>query len=536
MKMRKVWASLAFESVYGFASRLIMIPLFQFLFLGILRLADFAYITNKNLLSFLSSPIAVVSLSGFALLVSAYALVNIIALLGIWNGEYRSINLNSIFSFVFKKIKRLFSFKNIGIVFWVLLVVPFFHLGLISEVITKVRIPPYWLETLQTIWWAKLLLVLGIVLIVGLFLKTVFVFHFFFLKEVSFFRALQESWRLTRHRLLVLGGSLFGVQLLYSLCLDIFFRMLPLRLDWFGFICLAAFFSSLIVPINYALLSYWYQKWENDRVVVLCKKESGSQKLMYCVFFFGCVVGYGIHTQSLFSWRPIEIIAHRGDSLHHTENTLAAFEGANVLGADAIELDVRQSKDGVLVVSHDSSFKRLGGDSRKIKEMTSKEIEEIRLGKEKVATLRETLALAKKKRLFLILEIKPKGNNEGLVRSLVKMIRDYDFEDECMVTSFNTKELEMVKKLDKKIETLALFTFAYGDVASIPYVDAFSVEESTITPELVHSIHEEGKKIFAWTPSTQPNIERMVRLGVDGLITDQIELAQKIRREWSALF
>ena len=163
MKMRKVWASLAFESVYGFASRLIMIPLFQFLFLGILRLAGFAYITNKNLLSFLSSPIAVVSLSGFALLVSAYALVNIIALLGIWNGEYRSINLNSIFSFVFKKIKRLFSFKNIGIVFWVLLVVPFFHLGLISEVITKVLNPPYWLETLQTICWAKLLLVLGIV-------------------------------------------------------------------------------------------------------------------------------------------------------------------------------------------------------------------------------------------------------------------------------------------------------------------------------------------------------------------------------------
>ena len=106
MKMRKVWASLAFESVYGFASRLIMIPLFQFLFLGILRLADFAYITNKNLLSFLSSPIAIVSLCVFAMLVSAYALVNIIALLGIWNGEYRSINLNSIFSFVFKKIKR----------------------------------------------------------------------------------------------------------------------------------------------------------------------------------------------------------------------------------------------------------------------------------------------------------------------------------------------------------------------------------------------------------------------------------------------
>lgn len=70
------------------------------------------------------------------------------------------------------------------------------------------------------------------------------------------------------------------------------------------------------------------------------------------------------------------------------------------MGADAIELDVRQSKDGVLVVSHDSSFKRLSGDSRKIKEMTSKEIEEIRLGKEKVATLKETLALAKKKRLF----------------------------------------------------------------------------------------------------------------------------------------
>ncbi|WP_286209815.1 glycerophosphodiester phosphodiesterase family protein, partial [Dubosiella newyorkensis] len=75
-----------------------------------------------------------------------------------------------------------------------------------------------------------------------------------------------------------------------------------------------------------------------------------------------------------------------------------------------------------------------------------------------------------------------------------------------------------------------------GDVASIQYVDAFSVEESTITPELVRSIHAAGKKIFAWTPSTQPNIERMVRLGVDGLITDQIELTQKIRREWNALF
>lgn len=110
------------------------------------------------------------------------------------------------------------------------------------------------------------------------------------------------------------------------------------------------------------------------------------------------------------------------------------------------------------------------------------------------------------------------------------MIRKENYGSQCIITSFDYSMLEQVKAIDPSIKTLALFTFAYGNLSSFKDADAFSIEESTLTPQLVASIHKLGKEVYIWTPDTKQDLSRAFALHVDGIITDSIEQALTIRK------
>src|SRR5258708_31214286 len=93
--------------------------------------------------------------------------------------------------------------------------------------------------------------------------------------------------------------------------------------------------------------------------------------------------------------RRIAVIAHRGEHLRHTENTLAAFQAAIDLGADYFELDVRTTRDGKLVLMHDSSVDRTTNGKGEVANMTFDEIRTLEVrGGGKVPTFDEALSLA----------------------------------------------------------------------------------------------------------------------------------------------
>lgn len=95
-----------------------------------------------------------------------------------------------------------------------------------------------------------------------------------------------------------------------------------------------------------------------------------------------------------------------------------------------------------------------------------------------------------------------------------------------MVTSKFYDVLERVKACDSRIQTVYVMSIAYGDFGAFAAADHFSVEATNVTEKLVSDIHNAGKEIYAWTVNTRENIDRMIDLNVDNIITDDVTLAK----------
>ena len=236
----------------------------------------------------------------------------------------------------------------------------------------------------------------------------------------------------------------------------------------------------------------------------------------------------------------IEVTAHRGGSLDFPENTMSAFRGAQKVGADWIELDIQQTKDRKIVISHDTNVFRVTGVNRDIIDMTYEEISKLDAGSffsekfkgEKMPLLEEALEFAKNNNVKLNIELKPTGKEIDFEKDVVELIKKYDFIDRCVVTSQVYSAVENVKKIDSNIKTLYVMSVAIGDITNLEYADNFSVEATNVNEELVNLVHSKGKKLFVWTINTKDNINKMIDLGVDNIITDDYPLAVRLVKEY----
>ena len=215
---------------------------------------------------------------------------------------------------------------------------------------------------------------------------------------------------------------------------------------------------------------------------------------------------------------------------------MLAFKGARKLGADWIELDVQQTKDGRIIVIHDSNLKRITGLKKNVWELTYDEINALDAGShfnkkykgEKIPLLEEVIKWAKENKVKLNIELKPTGHEINFEQSVLDIINNYGYKNSVVVTSQAYEVLINIKKIDKKIKTVYVMSIAYGDINKLKYADGFSIEASNINNKLIFKIHENGKKIYAWTINKESSISEMINYNVDNIITDDVSLAQEL--------
>ena len=232
----------------------------------------------------------------------------------------------------------------------------------------------------------------------------------------------------------------------------------------------------------------------------------------------------------------LEVTAHRGASRYFPENTMAAFRGAFEQGADWIELDIHQSRDGELFVMHDSSLYRTTGQRARAWELDWEEISKLDAGSkfhsvyagEPIPLLSEVIDFAIENHIRLNIEIKPSRYETGMEERLVSLIQEKDFIDSCVVTSQKYSAIQKVKEFDERITTVYVMSYAYGKIDRLQAADNFSVNMSAVTSRLVSRIHNAGKQIYAWTVNRRHNVEEMLQKNVDNIITDDVPLAKKI--------
>lgn len=300
--------------------------------------------------------------------------------------------------------------------------------------------------------------------------------------------------------------------------------------------------KSYIAPaINNAALTVLYFRYVEERkmTATISKSIFIEKKLklrtniivwsLVAAFFAGSI-GYLCFKYSFLAEDvgPVLVCAHRGDNVNAPENTMPAFELAASENLEWIETDVWQTSDGVIVCNHDASIARTTGDKLYIYNMTYEELIKHEFSSSLpgnyehvvVPTLEEVLTFAKENNMHVQVELKGDSNDIGFEENVLDVIDRTGMHDNVMVISQNARRIMRVNDLDPTIKKAYCMFFAYGNLEDIEYTDNVSIEESNVTPELVHHLHEQGIEVFCWTVDLDDTVQYLVSCDVDVIGTD----------------
>jgi glycerophosphoryl diester phosphodiesterase len=215
-------------------------------------------------------------------------------------------------------------------------------------------------------------------------------------------------------------------------------------------------------------------------------------------------------------------IGHRGARAYEPENTIRSFKKAIEIGVDAVELDVRKTRDGQLVVIHDADVKRTTDGKGLVSELTLKEIKAFSTDKgEKIPTLKEALDFLDKK-VKILIELKEAGTEE----EVLALAHKNKLEESVIVTSFLEDALRKVREFDKDIETGLIYAKHKNPVKAAlelkaQYLVAFYRFMHTAN---VQKAHENGLKVIVWTINTPEEVAAYIQKGVDGIASDKPDI------------
>lgn len=236
------------------------------------------------------------------------------------------------------------------------------------------------------------------------------------------------------------------------------------------------------------------------------------------------------------------VLAHRGFALHYPENTLAAFHEAIDVGVTHIETDVWASRDGSVVMWHDSDLGRLLGDSRKIAQLTRREIEGISVEGQGIAFLEDALSAFPEVRFNIDLK------SEAALDPTIKVIERAKAQERVLLASFNdARRLRAAARLpgvahsagSRAITRIVLSRWRSEDsrrrqiVRALAGASAVQIPEThagipILSAQLLSDMRHLGVAVHVWTVNDPQRIQYLYDIGVDAVVTDRADIAVPI--------
>ncbi len=232
------------------------------------------------------------------------------------------------------------------------------------------------------------------------------------------------------------------------------------------------------------------------------------------------------------------VMAHRGASADCPENTMAAVSEAVESGADYSEIDVHQTQDGKIILMHDETLDRTTSGKGYVWDHTWEEIRGLDAGSwfgkdfagEPVPSLEDIIRFASG-RIKLNIEIKISREEPELVSKVVDIIRQNDFRDSCIVTSFDRKAVEDVKQIDPLIRTGLIFGKDHPEDVFTGSWEILSCNYEIIDESFIKKARKNKKNIYVWTVDQKNEMLRLIDLKVDAIITNKPGLLREVLQE-----
>ncbi len=246
------------------------------------------------------------------------------------------------------------------------------------------------------------------------------------------------------------------------------------------------------------------------------------------------------------------VISHRGANQVAPQNTIEAFEKSIEIGCDGFETDIHLTKDGIPVVCHNFTIDETSTGNGAIKDMTLEELRQYDFGSYKgeefkgvkIPTLDEFLEVSKKmgdKMKVLDIELKSEKFGEAgteLAEKTIDAVKNHGLFDKLLISSFDPSILVVCKKIDRNCKTGILYSpdnlvsikISARPVAFAKEIgcDALHPFAMYVTRLYVERAHRAGLQVNPWTINKELTAKHLIKLGVDGIITDDPGLMNKL--------
>lgn len=568
-----------FEILWKLVTLLVIAPACAGLIQLAIQLAKLKYLTTSNLLQFLRSPWTILLLAVLLLLAALYTLFEIAAVCTCFRQSRFQKVRTTLGRMVRSGLQSVLHFFRGGgpfLVLHLLVLIPLMQFSATSGIFTAMGIPDFLAYYMTKKEFLLPIYVAAIILCCLLSVRWVFSSVLFTQNQCSYRSARATSVQLVRGRFwqtffsVLVWNCCYFAALLVFLCMITVVVLMVIRATGSNDLIMSQAmrilklliqivlwsFSFFATPICMAHLTALLEKRcvQMPEVVLpepvplsrSAKPFRRSTAVLTACCFTVAALGLNLsYVYSVFTgkanfrlalFQNPTVMAHRGLSADAPENTLYAFSDAISVGADFIELDVQQTRDGVLVVMHDSNLKRTTGVNKDIWDVDYADIQNLDAGSwfdpayanARIPTLEETLQFVDK-RARLNIEIKPtKHGSDTLEQDVAELITQYQYTYACYVTSFSYSSLKKVKEVNPEIRTGYLMSVAYGQFYSLKYADAFSLNKVFVTSQVVNAAHQQGKQIFAWTVNSMSEVRSLCNLHVDSIITDDPVMVQNV--------
>jgi len=462
---------------------------------------------------------------------------------------------------VWDTIKKLAHPQGLLMLVYLILLLPLGQLGLTTILTKKVAVPPFVGEELNKSGSGSLFYGAVLLLVFYVNLRLIFTLPLLGTTSAGVWQAFVTSWRLTRWRSLRIVGLLIVVTIpaaVASFLLALLTiaptiatdQLQPSVSPWtaavglsawqIGTFVITALFTIMIVQSLTAMMRDWLSRLPEDHrrtPAVISHSEPSHltaerRKLLWGLATGAVVVAFMISAVlnhramvNLADSNETEVLAHRGFIQGGVENTLPALQAAARAGADRVEFDVMETKDGKFVVMHDTNLKRLSGRNLNVKDLTQDELTKITVragGMEaKIPSLEEWIRLSIHLNLPQLLEIKLHGGETpDLVPRLLAVLDRAGVTEAYTYHSLSREVVEELKRLRPQLIVGFIVPINFGGVPDVN-ADFIVIEQQSFSTRFVRQAWAAGYNVIVWTVDDEQQMRYYMNDAVDGIITDR---------------
>lgn len=529
---------------------LILVPVLNFMANGIISLGHVNYVSYSNALTLITTkPLVVLGLlivllillllvfAQFTLMLVSFQAIKSQANLGWWD-YLKSVSKN-LFGLPFKA----FGF----FLLYFLIITPFGSIGMSSSLLNKVKIPQFIIDWLfQEHLPIGMLLIVVYLVIFYIGLRWILVLPSMIFENKAIKSAIVHSWRKTKGKTVYYLGVfaiLIAVITVFVAVSTGLLIALQAGIDNLTFLKAIDFPMAVVNMTAIQLINYITSLYASGMVVLIIlsdtrtnyfypRKKHRSHKWFWGVLGVVVVVSFVGYDSLYFNdWllTPPVTISHRGvDDGNGVQNTIQSLEATSKEKPDYIEMDVQETKDHQFVVFHDNTLKVLAGINKRPSQMTLAELTNTEIhenGKTThIASFDDYLDTATNLHQKLLVELKQvSGNKPDFVKLFAKKYGSRLQKNKDMVHSLSYNYIEQTKELLPKVSTSYILPF---NLFGVPLTNsnAFTMEYTTLNESFVDSAHLQQKKVFAWTANDDESMDRMIFMGADGVITDNLDM------------